>query len=304
MELAKIVLRQCLTMGLFMVAGFALFKSGKVNKEGSKAIAALLVWLIIPLVLVRSFCVAYSPEKLAELGVSFLLGALSLGLSIGLAWLLMRRNPIECFASAFSNAGFIGIPLATACLGESAAFYLSGMLILINLLQWTWGVSIIRRDGARFSLRSFVLENPYLVSTLIGVVLFVTGWGEGMPALLADAMDSLCALNAPLAMLMLGMYLAETRLLALFVTPRLYLTSAVRLLVIPAIILLAFKLLPVSDALRLPVLIASAAPCGANVAIYAQMFGADYPYACQNVVLSTMLSIFTLPLIIALAGVI
>ena len=57
------------------------------------------------------------------------------------------------------------------------------------------------------------------------------------------------------------------------------------------------------DAVRLPVLIASAAPCGANVAIYAQMYGADYPFACQNVVLSTLLSILTMPLMIALAEV-
>ncbi len=53
--------------------------------------------------------------------------------------------------------------------------------------------------------------------------------------------------------------------------------------------------------IRLALMLAAAAPVGANVAIYAQLYGSDHSYACKAVVRSTLLSLVTLPLI-TLAG--
>jgi predicted permease len=82
---------------------------------------------------------------------------------------------------------------------------------------------------------------------------------------------------------------------------RLYAVSAVRLLLVPAATILILSLLPYDVRIRETVLIAAAAPVGANVAIYAQLNGRDYTYACQTVVMSTLLSIATMPAVMALA---
>ena len=100
MEMAWIVFRQTLVMFLYMLAGFALFKSGKLTARGSKDIASLLLWLIIPAVLINSFCVDFSSEKLWEFLQSALLGALSLAVAIVIARLIFRKAPIDDFAAA------------------------------------------------------------------------------------------------------------------------------------------------------------------------------------------------------------
>ena len=82
---------------------------------------------------------------------------------------------------------------------------------------------------------------------------------------------------------------------------RLYWTSTVRLLLIPAVTLLLFHLLPFSREMLLTLFIAASAPIGANVAVYAQLHDLDYPYACQTVTLSTLLSIVSLPLLLIAA---
>lgn len=98
------------------------------------------------------------------------------------------------------------------------------------------------------------------------------------------------------------MYLAQTRLDRLVTCGKLYLFSAVRLLLIPCLTVPLLALLPGEAALKMAVMIAAAAPAGANVAIYAQLYGCDYAYACETVTQSTVLSIVTLPLVTALAG--
>lgn len=298
--MAGILLEQTLVMGLYMAAGYVLFKTGKITLEGSKTIANLLLWLIIPCVLVRAFCVPFSAERLKWLGQSFLLATLAMGISVGLSCLLLRKRPLECFATSFSNAGFVGIPLVTAAVGEQAVFFLCGMLVWVNLLQWTWGSAVMRGERISVSPKELT-RNPFLIATVLGLLLFLTGLGTHLPAVLSKAMEGVAGLNGPLAMMVLGTYLAQTRLRELFTKPRLYLLSLIRLWMIPLATLAVFLLLPFDTEMRIAVLIAASAPIGANAAVYAQLYGADYPYACQMVALCELASVVLLPLFMMLA---
>lgn len=300
MDLAMIVFRQTLVMFLYMLAGFLLFKAKKITVEGSRDIATILIWVVIPTMIINSFCVDFSVERLRELLLSSLLGALAMLLSIIAARLLFRKRPIDNFAAAFSNAGFIGIPLVQAALGTEAVFFMASLLAILNILQWTYGVGILTGEKAVLSLRS-LLFNPIMAGILIGLVLFFTGLGACLPSVVSSVLNGLAALNAPLAMLILGCYLAQTRLKDVFTTPRLYWLSAVRLIIIPLITLLVFWPLPFDRELKLAVFISASAPVGANVAVYSQLHGLDYPYACQTVSLATILSTVILPLMIFVA---
>lgn len=300
MDLAMIVFRQTMVMFLYMLAGFVMFKAKKITVEGSRDIATILIWLVIPTVLINSFCVDFSVERLRELLLSSLLGALAMLSSIIAARLLFRKRPIDNFAAAFSNAGFIGIPLVQAALGPEAVFFLAGFLAILNILQWTYGVGVLTGEKAVPSLKG-LLCNPIMAGILIGLVMFFTGLGARLPGVVSSVLNGVAALNAPLAMLILGCYLAQTRLKDVFTTPRLYWLSAVRLIIIPLITLLVFWPLPVDRELKLAVFISASAPVGANVAVYSQLHGLDYPYACQTVSLATVLSTVILPLMILIA---
>ncbi len=302
METTSIVFQQTLTMAIYMLVGFALFKGGKITKEGSKSLANLLVWLIIPAVIINSFCVELSLEKLRALGLSALLAAVALAVSAGISHFAFKKSPVDNFAAAFSNCGFMGIPLVRAGFGDEAVFLLVGFVVLLNLLQWTYGAALLKGDKGAVSLKG-VLLNPITVGTAAGVVLFVTGLGSRLPGVLGGAIGGLAALNSPVAMLVLGIYMAQTSLKETVMSPRLYVLSAVRLLLIPAVTLALLTPLPVDLTMKYVILLGASAPVGANVAVYAQLYGKDYSYACRTVVLSTVLSILTLPVLVAAAGI-
>lgn len=300
MALPLIVLRQTLTMALYIAIGFTLFKTKKITLAGSKDLASLLLWLVVPAVLINSFCVPYSPEKLREFGLSFLLGLLALGISMALAALLFRKDAIENLAVAFSNAGFMGIPLVRQSLGEDAVFYLVGFVAALNLFQWSYGLILLGGKKGKGSWKG-ILGSPVVVGSLIGFLLFVTGLGDKLPGVVEGALKGVVATNSPLAMIVLGVYLAQTELSSLVTTPRLYLLSGARLALIPLVTLVVFRFLPAPNAVKLAILVAAAAPVGSNAAVYAQLYDRDYPYACKAVAQSTVLSVFTLPLMVTLA---
>lgn len=300
MTLPLIVLKQTLTMALYIAIGFTLFKTKKITLVGSKDLATLLLWLVVPAVLINSFCVPYSPEKLRELGVSFLLGLLALLLSMSISALLFRKDAIENLAVAFSNAGFMGIPLVRQSLGEDAVFYLVGFVAALNLFQWSYGLILLGGKKGKGSWKG-IFGSPVVVGSVIGFVLFVTGLGDKLPDVVGGALKGVVATNSPLAMIVLGVYLAQTELKSLVTTPRIYLLSGARLALIPLVTLAVFRLLPGPRAVKLALLIAASAPVGSNAAVYAQLYDRDYPYACKAVAQSTVLSILTLPLMVSLA---
>ena len=295
-----IVLRQIVIMFLYMAIGGLLFQKGLITKEGSKSLANLLLYAVLPCVVVKSFCVARTPERVSGLLVSFLAALGIMLLAMAVSHLLFKKNPIDDFGAAFSNAGFMGFPLVAAVQGSEAIFYAAGFVALLNALQWTYGQSLISGDPGYRSPKA-ILKNPLVLSLLLGILIFC--FEIPVPAIASDLLAALAALNAPLAMVILGVYLAQTDPKTLFNDPHLYVVAAARLVLIPLLTILVLKLLPAEyAAIATTLVIVAAAPIGSNVAVYAQKLGKDYAYAVRGVCLSTLLSAITMPLLMLLVG--
>lgn len=306
MELALIIFRQTIKMAIFMLIGYLLYKKGKITKEGSGALASLLVWVVIPVTLINSFAVEKTPEKMKLFWITLLIGAAVELISLLIARLFFPRKPIHQFAAAFSNAGYIGIPLIEACFGPEAVFYMVWMILILNILQWTYGVFIIVKgsdtaEKISVSPKSMLLS-PIVIAAAAGILIFVTGVGNHLPSIIDGCLDNLAAINGPIAMMVLGVYLAQTNLLEGLKDSSLWMVSLVRLLIIPAVLIAVMSFIPVDPIVRMTILIAGSAPAGANVAVYSQVYHADYTGACRIVTLTTILSIVVLPLVIAVAG--
>lgn len=301
MEFSLIILRQTLLMSLYMLIGYLLYKGKKIDEQGSKSFAAMLVWAVIPANVVKSCLLPYSSERMIQMAQCFLLGAAVLAIAMAISRLCFRDDPVAQFAGSYSNAGFIGIPLVQASIGDGAVFFLIGIIILLNLLQWTYGAKLLKGEQERLSLKS-VLLNPVTLAAIIGVGLFALRLGDAVPTMLTGLVNGVAALNTPLAMIVLGVYLAQTELRHIFTSGRLYFLSAVRLLLIPAVTIPVILFLPGTHDMKMTLMIAAAAPVGANVAVYSQLYNRNYTYACETVTQSTVLSIVTLPLMCALAG--
>lgn len=290
---------QLLIMFLYMGIGWGLFHKKLITREGSKSMAHLLLYCVLPSVILCSFSIPRTPENTRELLWSFLLAAVTLGVSMAVSAFLFPRDPVDNFGVAFSNAGFMGFPLITAVLGSGATFYAAGFVGLLNALQWTYGQWVLTGDRKQISVWSAVM-NPIVLSLAAGLVIFFMGLE--LPALVTTPLQALAALNAPLAMIVLGVYLAQADLGKMLVTPRLYLASALRLVVIPLLTLAVLTVLHSGTReIGLAILLAAAAPIGSNVAVYAQKLDLDYTYAVQLVCISTLLSIISMPLVVSLA---
>ena len=139
-----ILLKQICIMFLLIAVGIYLVKKGFLSEQGGKDLGAILLKVVIPCVVVKSYIVEFTPERAADLAISAALALLALVIAMVISWLVFgTRGRIENFGASFCNVGFIGIPLVQAALGESAVFYLASFIALLNILQWTYGVLIM-----------------------------------------------------------------------------------------------------------------------------------------------------------------
>jgi predicted permease len=301
MEIGMILLKQIVIMFVLMGIGFFLYRKKMITNAGSKDIGKILLYIVIPVVIISSFWVERTPEKTIALVESAGISAVSMFLSVWISWLLFgKKDGIGCFSSAFSNAGFIGIPLVQAVLGSDAVFYISIMIVLINALQWTLGVVMISHDKSAMSVQAIV-KNPIVISVLIGLVLY--GLNLPCPEMVSTLFSNIKGMNTPLAMIVSGVFLAQSDLIGMLKKKEAWIVSFFRLLVIPVIILVAFYFLPFgAQDVKLAVLIASACPVGSNVAIFAQQYEQNYTEAVEHVCLSTILCLVTLPLLVMFAA--
>ena len=303
MEIVALLLRQNLIMFLYLLIGYLLYKNKLLTSAGSGELGKMLLYVVMPVAIVKSYIQDYSREMLLGFLISFAAAALALALSIAVSALVFRkRDTVRQFGAAFSNAGFIGIPLVQMTLGDGAVFYVASFVALLNLLQWTYGVLIMTKDRSAIRLKK-LRTNPILIAFLIAMALFFLP--VKLPAALAGMVSTIASMNGPLAMIVLGAYLAQLPLAELVKDKNTYLCTAVRLLLIPALTLLLLCLVPDQyRVIRMAVLLAAAAPVGSNVAIFAQLYGENYRNAVKDVCLSTLGSILTMPLILALANLI
>ena len=320
METILIILKQIIIMFILALMGYIMYKKEKITLEGSKTIGNILIYLSLPCVIINSFLVERTNERLTGLLVSAVLAAVVLILSALISRLVLGRNALDNFAGTFSNPGFFGIPIITACIASDAVFYVAAFIAFLNMGQWTYGVWLLnnsddngmlidkqsraKQTNNENNIISFILnflKAPFMVAIIIGLFFFLTG--ISMPEIPAKCISFIANLNTPLAMFVVGIYMAQVDIKKMFSKLSLYKVSLVRMIIVPLVSILVMCLIPSNFiALKMAVLIAAACPVGSNIAVYAALHDKDYAYAVETVVISTIFSIITMPLMVTLAN--
>lgn len=303
MQNTRIIAQQMLIMLIYMTIGFIMAKAEFVSEQGSKGMSNLLLYIILPSAIINSFSVERTVQRTEELLISLGLGALALFIAIVVSLLIFRKQPLHNFSSAFSNVGFMGVPLISSTFGNHAVFYIAGLIALVNILQWVYGQHILSegKSSKKGNAWKGVIKNPLLIGFVIGLLRYFTP--VGFPNVLSSAITSIAACNAPVAMFILGIFLSKIELQKGLIKGWDWAASFVRLLIIPAMTLLVFMIFrQISFELRMSLLIAAAAPTGSNVVIYAQRLGNDCATATVTVCLSTILSLLSMPIIVLIAN--
>lgn len=285
---------QVVTLFLMMAVGFVLVKVGALNKIGLEQMSTLLLYVVAPCIVVDAFQQEGLPP-LSFLGVA----ALAIGsyylVFMPLSSLIFRRQPEDTgvvlrFGATYGNTGFMGLPLLLVLLGPDALIYGAISVVLFNACQWTHGAMVM---GSSFSLKKAIL-NPGTIGLLLGLPFLLLP--IRLPGMVASAVTFMANLNTPLAMVVIGGQMAHANLPATFTQPKLYLVSALKLVVIPALV--AVMLLPfgLDPLLYRTCVVLSATPAAGVTGIFAQKFGRDTSTAAQLITLTTLLSVLTLPI--------
>jgi malate permease and related proteins len=298
MELGFILFWQIALMFVMMMMGYAMYKIKRISSLGSKEMGAVLLYVVTPIIIMRAYTVEYTAQRAFNMLIALGLALFSVFLSIAISKVVYKQERIENFSATYSNAGFMGIPLVQATLGTEAVFYLSAYLAVMVLIQWTLGIVVITGDRTHTSFKR-ILTNPVILGILGGLAIFFLQLT--LPKFVLDVFNIISGMNSPLAMLVLGVYLAQIQWISLINSWKIVSVSLVRMILIPLIVggLMVF----VSNeyyTIKMVTLIAASAPVGFNVAILAQQFDKDYFQAVRYVCHSTLFSIVTMPAMVIL----
>jgi hypothetical protein len=295
-----VVLNQVLAIFLLTAFGFVLKKINLLNDGFTKSSSDLIVYVTLPAMIINSMDREFSKDVATTSLQVFLTGAIMYGFTILLAILLVRFRKYEetqrgvyMYMVIFGNVGYLGYPIINVLYGEMGVFYSAVFNIWFNILTWTIGVSIMARGRLNFRR---ILINPGLLSTLFGLFIFLTPLR--LPTLVKSVLDSVGSMTTPLAMFLVGAFLAEAHLKDFVAEIDLYLASILKLIAAPVLVYLSVRHLNVSTIVKVLPIVMAGMPSGVNTAIFARMFDKDYKLAAQGVVLSTALSMISLPVLI------
>ncbi len=297
------LIQKLLLFVALMLVGYVGARRGSFGPDFARSASKLTLNVFMTATIL--FSVVNNPPAMngKELAYALLVAFLVLSLGYLVSALLTRllplnreRAPIFELLVSVMNPMFIGVPVAELLLGSQGVFYIALQNAFFNLLLFTYGVWRLKA-GERGALRLKDIVSVPLVVTVLSVVIFALRLP--CPAFLKDMLAVVSPATMPMSMVVIGASLGRVRLLDAFKEKSLYLVSALRLLLMPLLTWLLFRVLPADPTLRSAMLIVSACPSGIIVSILCIQYGKDYEYSSKGILLDTALSMLTIPLLAA-----
>ena len=291
---------------LMMLPGIIMMKCRLAGEGFGKALSNLVLYIAQPALIVGAYIRPYDDEVVMNSVWVLALALFSHAFFALVAFLVYRRaedakQRILKFATIFSNAAFMGIPLIVGVLGPEAAIYASIYSIAFNAFSWSLGVYIFTGDKKQASFMK-VLLHPITLSSIVGICVFLLPIDTYVPALLVEALDMLGSLVPPISMMVIGLRLASLDMRGILRDVWLYIFLALRLLLLPTCVFLVMKLLmlcglAINPTVMTVIFICGATPAATATSMFAERYDGDAVYAGKLVAISTVLSVATMPLL-------
>lgn len=299
MELAMITAQQVAVLFLLIGTGALAVKTGVLKPENKQALSNLLVYVVVPAMVVNSYRMEFSVEILRNLLAAFGMSVLAILIGTVITLVLTRnkkgsRMPIFRFACIFSNAAYMGFPLISALFGSEGLLYASAYVTVFNLLLWTMGYGFVSGGSSVKEVAHSLMRTPVLYAIAVGLAIYLLQ--IPLPTLITQPLELLAGVNTPLSMLITGMLIAAGDVRSIVTDKHIWKLAAVRMALIPAVCLVVFGLVGFHGMAAQVVALLECCPAAAITSVFAVQFGHDEHYAAGSVVLTTLLSIVTLPL--------
>lgn len=302
MEMSALISKMTIFVVL-MVIGYACAKTNFAGKEFTKDASKMVINVFMTATIINP--VISGTIRLS--GRELLMVMLVLTLAIGICWIvaaigcrLMKlgadREPLFELLTAVVNNMFIALPVVETLFGSQAVFYCSLSCIPFNVILYTYGVYRLKGAGGQGSMRIKEIFSVPLIATLIALILFLLH--PPIPAVAKELVSTVAAATMPMSMIVIGSSLGSVSLLDAFKNWKLYIMSLLRLIVCPLLVWLAAGLITSDPELLISAVIIAASPSAVIVSVLTIQYDRDAVFTSEGILLSTVLSMFTIPLIV------
>jgi predicted permease len=288
--------------------GVVLQRSKLVSAEFSKGLSTFVLYVSLPALIIKSMNYEFDPELMINSIYLLVSGILFYPLAYIVAKLVGKllnvgedKLGVYEFLMIFGNVGFMGYPVMRVLYGEIGIFYAAMFNFSFNLYIWTLGVYLIKK-GSGEGVSARLLINPGTLAVSLGFALF--GFSIQLPRVLQLVLESVGGTTTPLSMIVIGMILGTSSGFKWIKNWRLILSSVIRLLIIPLLVLGIVWFVPMPSMLKGLILILTGMPSAALAAIFSHKYGADHELASRGILLTTFLSLWTIPFLIYIESII
>ena len=295
------IVTQMIILFILVIIGYFLSKKKMMDADFDRKLSALVINVTCPSLILSSVMGDTLPDK------SFIIPLLIVGFAtyvilIGGALLLPHYLPVKVsdrgiysFMLAFGNVGFIGYPIVASIFGPSAVFYASILNFPSTLLVFVFGTLFISGGQGKIRFDWRTLYCPAMIASYLSILIVVTGWIP--PKVLSTPFVLLGNITVPAALLIVGSAIAHVPIRRMFSNTAIYLMSALRLILVPLLILYLSRLCRVEETIAN----INAILAGMPVASYGTLFCIQYEKGetimAEGTFITTLLSVITIPLL-------
>lgn len=312
MEIFYLTLKQMLMMFTLILVGFFLRKKSIFPEKTDTAMARMETYIFVPALTLSNMFTKCTVKNFSENYTLIIYGAVivtaAVLFSAPLSRLFIRKTNtpelaykrnIYRYAMTFGNFGFMGNYIILGVWGADFYFKYSMFVLVVSIICYGWGLYILipkeHNSGLLHNLKKG-LTSPPVIALFIGIIGGLIGAGDFMPEFLLNAFSSAASCQGPVAMVLAGYVIGGYDIKKLIFNKKVYAASLLRLVIIPAAIVVALKLIGAGEEIMILALICFATPLGLNTIVYPATYGGETETGASMAVISHTLSVITIPL--------
>lgn len=298
---------QVMVLVVLLVIGFVCGKAHIFNDESISHLSSFALKVVGPCAIVQSFCRPFDLGMFYSMGIVVIISVVCHFVYIFFATTCIYNSDlstqrVQRYSVVFANCGYMGLPLQQILFGVDGVFFGASWIIVYQIFTWTYGLVAMSGDKKEISLHK-ILSCPGIIAIGIGLVVFI--FSIDLPIVIGSPITYMSQLNVPVPMVISGYYLSKADLKSIWMHGSYYLPICLRLIVIPltclGIMYAVQSIFSLDDMMLISCIVDAAVPVAAATTMFSTLYQQDSKTAANLVSISTILSVFTLPVIIVLA---
>ncbi|WP_072531729.1 AEC family transporter [Bacteroides ilei] len=295
------IVSQMIILFIIVIVGYFLTKKKMMDSDFDRKLSTFVINVTCPCLILSSVMGDTLPDKHLILPLLIVGFATYVLLILG-AFLIPRYLPIQTeergiysFMLAFGNVGFIGYPIVASIFGANAVFYASILNFPSTLLIFVFGTLFVSggKDKMKFDIHT--LYCPAMIASYLSILIVATGYK--LPNVISTPFTLLGNMTVPSALLIIGSSIAQIPIKRMFGSTGIYLMAALRLIIVPLIILYLSRLCRVDSTINDINTILCAMPVASYGTLFCIQYGKGETTMAQGTFLTTLLSVISIPLL-------